>query len=161
MEVPKDYSSVYCEEKAPVPATRGTTKTLDGSYRPRRHREAGGIDPKDLLPRLYHLSQEQTSAYANHALHQHYNSVILMRNRQTYKVYINYLDDGKKSETYLVRVGKNTLRDVKAKLPIKGEYRLFFIHPGDECEEVEDDDSSLPYHEVGGDFTIYCRVFKK
>lgn len=161
MEIPKNYSNVYCEERAPKPAIRGTTsstKTLDGSFSTRRHRESvGGINPNDLLPRLYHLSQEQQNSYSIITLRQQFK-LIQERNKQTYKVYINYWD---KKETFLVRTERNTLRDVKTKLPIKGDYRLFFIHPGNECEEVEDDECTLPYHEKEGSFIIYCRVFAK
>lgn len=181
MEIPKNYSNYYCEERAPVPAARSTTttatnqapaaatgtqqqqpptKALDGAFSTRRHREMGqgGINPADLLPKLYHLSKEQSKAYAINTLQQHYNSVFQKRNHRRYKVYINYWD---KKETFLVRIEKNTLREVRSKLPIKGEYRLFFIHPGNECEELEDNEAQLPYHEKDGVFNIYCRVFSK
>lgn len=162
MDKPKDYSSVYCEEKPqPVPATRGAIKTLDGSFTARRHRESG-IDPNDLVSRLYNLSREQHKAYAMNTLQQHYSNVFQKRNKQqTYKVCIDYMDNGQQRERYLVRIQRNILREVKAKLPIKGDYRLFFIHAGNECEEVEDDESILPYHEKDGAFVIYCRAFAK
>lgn len=160
MEVPKDYSNVYKEERAPVPATRGANKSfVDGSIALRRNPEPGGIDPNELSLRLFNLSKEQHKAYAINTLQQHYTTVFQNRSKQTYKVYINYFDNNRPKEVYLVRVSKNVLREVKAKMPIKGDYRLFFIHPQNECEEVEDDDSILPYHEKDGTFNIYCRVF--
>lgn len=162
-EKTKDYSKVYLEETPPPPQTRRTiTKNLDGAHIYRRHREAGiGIDPNDLTSALYNLSAAQHKAYAINTLQQHYSAVFQKKNKQTYKVYMNYIDEGFKKETYLVRIDRNTLRDVKNKLPIKGDYRLFFTHNGNECEEVEDDDATLPYVEKDGAFVIYCRLFPK
>ena len=161
MEVPKDYSNVYKEEQSPVPATRASARKLfiDGSVSHRRAPEPGGIDPKELSARLFNLSKEQHRVYAFQTLQQHYTSVFQNRTKKTYRVYLNYFENNRPKEVYLVRVNKNILREVKAKMPIKGDYRLFFIHAQNECEEVEDDDSTLPYQEKDGNFNIYCRVF--
>lgn len=159
MEVPKDYSTVYREEKPPVPATRGATKALDGSFPARRHRESG-IDQNDLLRKLLSISKDQQNQYAMNTLQQHYTDVFHKRNKQTYKVCIDYMENGRQKERYLVRIERNTLRDVKVKLPIKGHYRLFFNFAGNQnWEEVEDEDSVLPYNEKDGAFVIHCRAF--
>lgn len=160
MEIPKDYS---CEDMAPVPATRATNKRLDGSFVQRRHRESSGIDPNELVYKLHNLSKEQHRAYAMDSLRQHYNSVFQNRRKPTYKVYITYHNNEPNNQnlTYLVRVERNTLREVKKKLPMKGSFRFFFIRNADEAEEVEDEELELPFHEKEGSFSVYCRVFPK
>lgn len=176
VEVPKVYSD-FCEEKTPPkPAARvstnriasAKTSSFDGLHTIRRHVEYKGINPDELSKRLARLTQGQHKSYVNYpsqehrdcaikTLRDHYSS-FSKRELPSYKVYINYFDI---KETYLVRVKSNLLRDVKMKLPIKGNYRLFFIHNGNECEEVEDDEAALPYIEKDGAFVIYCRVFPK
>jgi len=155
MEIPKDYS---CEDRASV-------RKLDGRFTPRRHREsAGGVDPNELIYKLQNLTREDHNVYAMHTLHQHYNSVLQKRKKPTYKVYLTYVttaSDGKlERETYIVRVERNTLREVKSKLPIKGTFRFFFTNEN-EAEEIEDEDLSLPYREKDGSYAIYCRLFQK
>lgn len=162
MEQPKNYSSLDSEVRPqPVPASRSRLgKPLDGSFSARRHRESN-LDIHVLSEKLSYLSREQRDEYARHTLKTHYSEVFQKkRQEQNYKVCIDYMD-GQQKERYLVRTSKNSLRDVKAKLPIKGNYRLFFIHSNNECEEVEDDEAVLPYHEKDGAFVIYCRAFAK
>lgn len=157
MEIPKDYS---CEDMTPVPATRASGKKLDGGFAPRRHRESGGIDPNELVYRLHNLSKEEHHMYAMDSLKQHYNSVFQKRRqRVAYKVYLTYYTNGER-ETYIVRVERNRLRDVKNQLPIKGSFRFFFIHDN-EAEEIEDEEVSLPYCDKDGNLAIYCRLFPK
>jgi hypothetical protein len=183
-EIPKNYSDVYSEDlPPPVPATRssrpGSTKglrrNLDGESQCRRRRElGGGIDLNELLPRLDTLSRERQNAYADSTLRQHYNDVFSRRgaaghqnhqapSRPRYKVGIEYVEQsGRQRDRYLVKVERNTLEDVKAKLPIKGNYRLFFSDAtGNECEEIEDDEAPVPFQRRNNEFYIHCRVFKK
>ncbi|CAA3033053.1 Hypothetical predicted protein [Olea europaea subsp. europaea] len=169
MEIPKNYSNVYNEETAPVPASRSihslnsTKGRMDGECLWRRRRETGGgIDLNELLPKLQNLSKEQHKSYADSTLRQHYNDIFQKpKARSTYKVGIEYMENGQHKDRYLVKVERNTLEDVKAKLPIKGNYRLFFTHAGNECEEIEDDKSSVPVQRRNNEFYIHCRVFKK
>lgn len=162
MEIPKDYSSVYREERTPVPATRGASKSLDGSFAPRRHRESGKeIDFNELKIKLTSLSEEQHKAYAIKTLQQHYDENIVNRKSAKFKVCIEYFGGKDGRERYVVGVDRNTLRDVKHKMPIKGDFRVFVFHARDQFEEVEDDNTILPYHENEGRLNIHCRVFPR
>lgn len=158
----------------------------DGESQWRRRREfGGGIDLNELLPKLDTISREQQKIYADSALKQHYNDVFSRRSQaaiepipsfsyqagpskqtkqhqqQPYKVGIEYVEqNGQQLDRYLVKVQRNTLEEVKAKLPIKGNYRLFFSN-GDECEEIEDNDEPVPVQKRNNGLYIHCRVFKK
>lgn len=156
-EQTKDYAKLYKDDIAPVPQTRRSTKALDGAPVPRRHREANmGIDPMELHSALRNLPQANN--YAMLTLNQHFNEVFP---KKTYKVYIIYMENGKEDgETYLVRIDRNNLRAVKEKMPIKGNFRLFFSINDKQFEEVEDDEAPLPCIERDGSRIIRCRVFK-
>ena len=147
MEIPKDYGSLYREPKK-----------IDGVYKPPTHREF--IDPNQLYAKLSNLSKKDRESYAIDTLQKHYNSVF--QAKPDYRVYINYFDDRQaESIAYLVRIEKNKLREVRQKLPLKGNYRLFFKNTNNHCEEVEEDEAVLPFHEKDGCLNIYCHVFPR
>lgn len=157
---PKDYSSMYREDKPPIPSTRIRPsphyKTLDGSYVPPKHNEAKQLELMQVAAKLQNLPKEYHSAFAMDTLNKHYSDVFVNR-RSSFKAYIKYFDE---KDTYVVRVDSNTLKAVIDKLPKKGAYRYFFKGPENTCEEVENDGSTVPYHEKDGKTKhIYCQLF--
>lgn len=154
---PKDYSSLYCEDKPPVPSTRGRPyKSLDGSFVPQKHREQ--LDLRQVVAKLENLPKDCHSVYAMDTLNKHYSNVFVNRRKAGFKVYINYCEE---KDTYVVRTENNTLRAVKDKLPKRGNHRYFFKQLDNTCEEVELEDSIVPYHEKDGSRQIYCQVFPR
>lgn len=151
--LPKDYSSVYREDEKPVPSAR-PHKALDGSHVLHRHREQ--LDLRQVVAKLQNLATENHSAYAMDTLNKHYSSVFVNRKPSNFKAYIKYPDE---RETYVVRLNNNTLRDIKDKLPKKGNFRYFFRGEENVCEEVESDSSDVPYEEKGNIQQIYCQLF--
>lgn len=164
LEVPKDYS---CEDvPPPVPAARVTGhRKVIGYSVPRRHLESGGIDPIELMSKLQNLDDELHRQKALKSLRQHHSvwSRRRQENRITYKFYLTYISmnyNGRHDrDTYIVRGQSNTLRELKARLPMKGSYRYFFTTAGEGNEEIEDDDAALPYIERDGNLSIYCHLF--
>ena len=188
-ELPKDYSSVYCEDsiKPPIPPMRRTTNTLashtmmptnhnhqnqhilhqkqaiwsDGARSHKRQCEST-VDLRAVVAKLQNLPQENHRAYAMDTLNKHYSSVFVNRRKSNqvsrggYKAYIQYHDE---KDTYVVRVERNTLKAVRDKLPKRGNYRYFFKQLDNTCEEVESDESTVPFHEKDNSRQIYCQVF--
>jgi len=175
--IPKDYSVMFCEDSnkisaspnmnatinLPIPSTRGRApyKTLDGSFVPPKHREQT-VDLRQVVAKLENLPKENHSAYAMDTLNKHYSSVFVNRRKSNqvsrggYKAYIQYHDE---KDTYVVRVERNTLKAVRDKLPKRGNYRYFFKQLDNTCEEVESDESTVPFHEKDNSRQIYCQVF--
>lgn len=163
MEVPKDYS---CEDVAPIPATRVTAEKLDGVPNPaRRHNESGGLNLTEFMDKLNNLSKEQQREYALMSFNQHHKEKFSRRNQITYRLYLTYITKGPNGkherDTYIVQAQTNILRELKAKLPMKGSYRYFFTTVGGGNEEIENEEAPLPYFEKNGNYFIYCRLFPR
>lgn len=135
--------------------------TLDGAKSIRPTSECT-VDLRAVAAKLQNLPQENRSAYAIDTLNKHYSSVFTNRRKSDhldspiFKAYIQYFDE---KDTYVVRVNRNTLGAVRDKLPKRGNYRYFFKQLDDTCEEVELDESTVPYHEKAESKHIYCQVF--
>lgn len=158
-----------------MPATRSANKPVDGSLTLRRRIEHEGIDPMELSKRLFNLSKEQHSAYAINELNQHYTSVFrnqnrnnnpnpvqnITRERKKYKAALDcYIENNRSEGIHIVPLKANSLREVKEAIPFRGRFRVFIVRSPNQCEEVEDDNSSLPYQDRGDYYLIHCRVFK-
>lgn len=188
-EFPKDYSTLDYEDtfKPPVPPMRRTISphcnntinpshhannsinrgyqrpyiTLDGAKSIKPTNESG-LDLKLVVEKLQHLAQENRNAYAIDTLNKHYTSVFTSRrksehnDKQVFKAYIHYENE---QDTYVIRVNRNTLKAVRDKLPKRGNYRYFFKQLDNTHEEVESDESTVPYHEKAESKHIYCQVF--
>lgn len=187
-EIPKDYSSMYCEDnntlpavisinrntvsnntrnnhqdvqllKPPIPSTRGRPyKTLDGSFVQPKHREQS-IDLLQVVAKLESLPKENHQAYAMDSLHKHYSSFVNRRKSSTQAGYKVYIQYTDEKDTFVVRVEKNTLKAVRDKMPKRGNYRYFFKRLENTCEEVEFDEATVPFYEKDGSKQIYCQVF--
>lgn len=151
--------------RPPVPSARGgqANKSLDGSFVPLKHREQS-IDLKQVVAKLEDFTktiQPNHRFFAMDTLNKHYTSVFRRKPDQLqqpsdYRVYIQYFNE---KQLYVVKVSGNYLREVRAKMPIPGSYRYFFKQLDSAYEEVELDDSLVPYHEKDGSRQIYCQVF--
>lgn len=153
---PKDYSRMYSED-----SNDAIHKRLDGAHQaPKQVREQAGlnnqsVDLQKVVAKLNQLPREDHSVYARDTLRNHYSSVFIRR-RRDYKVHIQYFVEG---QTYVVRTSQNTLAAVREKMPIRGNYRYFFRLHENTCEEIESNESKVPYHEKDGQKLIYCQVF--
>lgn len=147
-EKPKDYSSVYCEERI----------KSDGESHKRR--SESGVDLLAVVAKLQNLPQKNHTVYAIDTLNNHFSSVFANRKAhgRGFKVLIKYNED---KESYLFRVERNTMRNVIERSPKKGDFRLFFKQPDEAWEEIEAYDQELPYQERDGNKMIYCQVFNK
>lgn len=151
---PKNYSSMYREDKPPIPSIRiRPYKSLDGSHAPPKHHEQ--LDLRKVVAKLQNLPRANHSAYAMDTLNKHYSSVFVNR-KSSFKAYIKYFDE---KETYQVTIATNCLRAVKDKMPKKGDYRYFFRGEENVWEEIESDESQVPYEEKGNAKQIICQVF--
>lgn len=183
-EHPKDYSALYSEDSSrslglPLSNTCATPKikNLDISVRSNTCRTKNYQKPvldgarsfrrpeSDLfsnVAKLQNHQQKDQCAYALETLSKHYSSVFSNRRKTDnkkealFKAFIQYSEE---NDTYVVRVEKNTLRSVKDKLPKRGNYRFFFKQLDGTCEEIELDESIVPYHVKGESKYIYCQVF--
>lgn len=145
---------------------------LDGGYTthtefPRR-KELSTVDLLAVCQKLQ--AHQQHHIDASDTLSKHYSAVFSKTNESVpplprrrhvplqpqYKVYIQYHDI---KDTFVVRVQNNTLRDVLSRMPKRGNYRLFFKDSKNTCEEFEDLEAFVPYHEDGGIRKIYCHAF--
>lgn len=132
---------------------------FDGRQVAPKHREQ--LDLAMVVAKLKQLPKEDSRAYAMGTLNEHYTSFTNRRRvdqneRTSFRVCIQY--SGEK-DTYVVRVNQNTLKAIKDKMPKRGNYRYFFRSRDLTCEELESDDSMVPYHEKDGRKLIYCQVF--
>lgn len=156
-ETPKDYSNIFCEDvKPPVPSLRGHNKQhrqfpiLEGA-RSNKQIEST-IDLREVVAKLQSLPR----VYAMNTLNEHYSSY--RRKKSGFKAYVQYYDE---KDTYVVRVDSNTLKAIRDKLPKIGNYRYFFKQLDNTCEEVESENSLVPYHEKEDSRMIYCHIFPK
>lgn len=132
----------------------------------------------ELSKKLYNLSREQHTEFAARELRSHYASVFQNRNttssmnqnslpnpkpkrkEKKFRVALDCYNRNNKSEgTFMFNLETNLLRELKTKVPFEGTYRFFTVHPQNQFEEVEDDDTTLPYQVRGDRFLIHCRVF--
>lgn len=132
---------------------------FDGCQAAPKHREQ--LDLAMLVAKLKQLPKEDSRAYAMGTLSEHYTSFTSRRKvdqieRAGFKVYIQYLDE---KDTYIVRSEQSTLRAIKDKMPMRGNYRYFFRSLDSTYEELEFDDSLVPYHDKDGLKHVYCQVF--
>lgn len=132
---------------------------FDGCPSVPKHREQ--LDLAMLVAKLKQLPKEDSRAYAMGTLSEHYTSFTSRRRvdqkqRTGFRVCIQYLDE---KDTYIVRSEQSTLRAIKDKMPKRGNYRYFFRSLDSTYEELEFDDSPVPYHDKDGRKQVYCQVF--
>lgn len=139
-------------------------KSLDGSHATPYHREQS-VDLMKVVAKLNQLPKDNHHAYAMDTLNKHFSTVFTNRRRFNdqkeqqkigFRVYIQY--SGEK-DTFVVRAEQNTLKAIRDKMPKRGNYRYFFRSRDSTCEELEFDESTVPYHEKDGQKQIYCQVF--
>lgn len=179
---PKVYSSEYAEElKLPPPAIlqhnnsdnitskqtlRSMYKSLDGTNTRPEHRELQAFF-KQVNSKLNQTPDSNSTSSPSigiDVLKKHYNSVFT--HRKHYKVFVQYFkfdSDGNKrtlDDIYAVRIDKNSLRQIKDKIPHrKANFRYFFKDRRCTCdEEYEIDESEVPYREKDGFRLIQCQV---
>lgn len=152
--------------------------TLDGCYIPRRHKELPLINNNnnvaghnnsnkcisstttlDLRAVVRKLEAHKSSHKSHHidamkTLSKHYSDVF--KQPPQYKVYIQYHDI---KETFIIKIRENTLGNVLASMPKRGQYRLFFKDLKNTCEELTDPRSLVPFHEKDDFRNIYCHAF--
>lgn len=182
--LPKDYSSVFCDELRPPPQflmssiTKSTSqqaqtgyKNLDGAIARPVHKEL-----QDFFTNARHnrpqsqVKPQRRELVGFDILNRHFDTVFNARKpQQFFKVFIQYFrfdTSGNRwpsGETYVVRVEINTLANVKLKLPNKRpDFRYFFkdSHQNN-YEEIEDDSIQVPYLEKDGTRNIYCQVIQQ
>lgn len=188
-ESPKDYSRLYIERQPPPPVpshrarpplpqqppnhhlhnhnqqqqqhVKSATASMDGAFQPLKHREQNKQALRDIILKL-HNPPESCQLDASRVLNEHYKLCFQKQKLNDYRVLIRYPSvNNKPSETFAVKVESNTLRSIKGKLPIRGNYRFFFKTKN--ClEEVESEDSKVPiYNERDGIKQIQLHLFER
>lgn len=140
-------------------------KMWDGSMPNKRNQEMP-VDLRYVCCKLEQFKKADHSADALRTLNEHYSTVFKQSRSSNgsrsqvkcnFRVCIKYFNE---KDIYVIHIHQNTLKAVRNKLPIRGEFRYFFRDQDNQNVEIESDDSKLPIHDNEGRKQIYCQVFK-
>lgn len=124
------------------------------------------VDLRLVVSKLEQFKKADHSADALRTLNEHYSTVFKQTRNSNetrqqfkcnYRVCVKYHNE---KDIYVIHIHHNTLKAVRNKLPIRGEFRYFFRDQDNQNVEIESDDAKLPIHDSEGRKQIYCQVFK-